>query len=238
MEKAYIDIIDKIYKKTETLEISFFENNKLEGEYKKYNKNGNLSIIYVCQNNNIIEFKQYYNENLLKHSFCKNNLNSIDIHNGQHLIYNKKGGLKISCFYLNNKLEGEYKIYYQNGNISTVYVCHNNNIIEYKKYYKNAALHIHHYNKNSIKNGTYKEYSKNNKLLFYNYYINDQLIIKNFKFKIEFALLRFKDILKGKIRKPRYELLDKYFIQDISNIIGSYLFALSSLNITEKRILY
>jgi hypothetical protein len=113
---------------------------------------------------------------------------------------------------------GKYKDYDENGLLIRCYCC------EHGKYY-----------------GKFKEYDENEQLLYYSYYYknnkNRQLVIKNFEFKNEFALLKFKDILKNKVRKTRYKLLDEYFISDISNIIASYIFTLSKLNPNKKRIL-
>jgi hypothetical protein len=127
--------------------------------------------------------------------------------------YYENGQLFIHCFCKDNKMNGEYKLHYKNGQISQ------------HAFYKDNKI-----------DGEYKIYSKNNELIRYEYYIDDMSIV-NLNFKIKFALLKFKDILKSKIRKPIYNELDKIYIKDISNIIGSYLFTLSKYNNINKRIL-
>jgi hypothetical protein len=83
-------------------------------------------------------------------------------------------------------------------------------------------------------NGEYKVYNNNNRLIEYVYFIDNTFII-NLNFKIKYALLKFKDILKSKIRKSIYNELDKIYIKDISNIISSYLFTLSKIKFKWKK---
>jgi hypothetical protein len=106
----------------------------------------------------------------------------------------------------------------------------------HKEYYENGQLDIDAFYKNNKREGEFKIYDEEGKIWHYSYYIKGEKIIEEFNFKIRFALLKFKDILKIKVRKPIYNELDKYNIKDISNIIGSYLFTLSKLNLNGKRV--
>jgi hypothetical protein len=134
-------------------------------------------------------------------------------------------------------VDGEYKLYYGNNEQLFKHCFYKNDKLygEYKFYYHNAQLYIKCFYKDDKINGEYKIYDKNGQLINCKYYIDD--ILYKFNFKIKFALLKFKDILKSKIRKPKYKVLDQFFVKDISNIIGSYLFTLSKHNKTNKRIL-
>jgi hypothetical protein len=192
----------------------FYKGSKLHGEYKLYYENGKLQIdSFYKDGKKDGKYKYYYtNEKLQIHCFFKD-----DKKNGEYKEYYDNGQLYSHCFFKDDKKNGQYKSYRDNGQL-----------FEYKNY-KNYKL-----------NGKYKKYYENI-LVSYNYYINNNPIIDNFidnfNFKIEFALLRFRDVLKSKVRKPKYELLDKYFIKDISNIIATYLFTMSSLNPNGNRIL-
>jgi hypothetical protein len=179
------------------------------------------------------EFKQYYdNGQLYVHYYKINNKKE-----GEYKEYYLNGHLYIHCFYKNDKQQ-EHKQYNFDGYPIIHYFCNKNQQIEgkIKMYYKNGKLYTYSSIKNNNREAKFKEYDIKGQLKKYEYYINGCLITK-FNFEIEFALLKFKDIFKSKYRKPRYELLDKYFIKDISNIIGTYLFTLSNLNPNGKRIL-
>jgi antitoxin component YwqK of YwqJK toxin-antitoxin module len=157
------------------------------------------------------EYKNYYkNKQLCEHCYYKNN--KMD---GKYKRYNEEGEIIYECFYKNGKKEGECKRYIEN---------------------ENKKIYIHYFYKNGKIEGKCKYY-ENEILEYYSYHINNILIIDNFNFKIQFPLLKFRDILKSRYRKPIYKLLDKFFIPDISNIVGSYLFTLSKYNETNKRIL-
>jgi hypothetical protein len=160
----------------------------------------------------------------------------IKIKEGEYKEYYENGNLKIHCFYKDDKLEGEYREYFENKNLHLHCFYKDNKLEgEYKEYFENKNLHLHLFYKNNLLNGKHKQYFDYDSQLC-KYYINGQIIIKYFKFKTEFALLKFKNVLNSKIRKPRYKLLDRHFIPDISDIIGTYLFTLSKYNFTGKRI--
>jgi hypothetical protein len=158
--------------------------------------------------------------------------------NSKHTIYTTNGHL-YNCFYKDNKKEGECKEYFSNGQLSKHFFYKDNKIDgECKEYFSNGQLNVHCFYKNDKKEGEYKfYYCENREIYKYNYYINDKIIVNNFNFKIKFALLKFKDILKTRYRKLIYNELDKYNIRDISDIIGSYIFTLSKYNKINKRIL-
>jgi hypothetical protein len=163
--------------------------------------------------------------------------------------YYYNGALKCHYHKIDNKIEGEYKQYnniekYDNNRQlffhHYLYSCHfyKNHKLEgkHKIYHQSGELDIYSFYKNNKREGKSKTFYREDVILFY--YIDDKMITCKFNFEIEFALLKFKDILKSKVRKPVYEKLDKYFIKDISNIVGTYLFTMSNLNPNGKRILF
>jgi antitoxin component YwqK of YwqJK toxin-antitoxin module len=181
--------------------------------------------------------EEYENDKLINKPEIEfnDNYNNYDI---------EKGFLDSKKF--NYRPDGEYKRYYYHENenkyhekkvIEHYFYKNNKREGEYIKYYENKQVKISCYYNNDKLQGEYKYYLHNNKLITYSYYINDKMIIHKMKFNNIYALLKFKDILKSKYRKPIYKLLDNYFISDLSDIISSYLFTLSNLNKTNKRIL-
>jgi hypothetical protein len=179
------------------------------------------------------EHKTYHNNaELYQHFYIKNNEKE-----GEYKQYHDNEKLEINCFYKNDKIDGEYKSYYNNGQLHKYcFYKDKKKNGEYKQYYTEKRLFMKCFHKNDKIEGECKKYYGNNILLEHEYYINDIFIV-NLNFKMVFALLKFKDILKSRYRKPIYKKLDKMYINDISNIIGSYLFTLSKLNNRGKRIL-
>jgi antitoxin component YwqK of YwqJK toxin-antitoxin module len=184
----------------------------------------------------IIEDKIYYlNGELYQHYFLKNGkkdglFKEYDNHLNK-LIY--------ECYYKNDKRHGEYKLYDDTeGKLNRHFFYKDGKKDgKYKHYYQNEQLFICCFYKNDKINGEYKLYNKRRELTEYTYFIDDYIVTDKFNFKIKFALLKFRDILKNKVRKPIYNELDKYNIKDISNIIGLYLFTISNININGNRIL-
>jgi hypothetical protein len=155
----------------------------------------------------------------------------------EHKTYHINNKLKSHYFTKNNVKEGEYKIYWINGQLQYFYF-YKNNLKNGKSisYYQDGELLVYGYYKNDKFVGKLKTFHNTGMLCEYRYIFSFNKFI-NINFKIEFILLKLKDILKSKYKKPRYELLDKYFIKDITNIISSYVFTLSKLNTNCKRIL-
>jgi antitoxin component YwqK of YwqJK toxin-antitoxin module len=219
----------KTYYDNKQLHIHSYKN-KRGPEYIEYYPNGNVYIHAYNYNfdNDNLECKAYREDSILiEHGFYKSNNRK----HGEYKQYSK-GKLFQHCFYKNNQKHGEYKQYSSNNQLEYHCLYENDRITKYKKYRDGKIYENCLYNNGNL-DGIHKYY-ENGILNRYRYYIDNKLICE-LNFKITFALLKFKDRLKSKVRKPKYELLDKYFISDISNIIISYMYTLSSLNIKGKR---
>jgi antitoxin component YwqK of YwqJK toxin-antitoxin module len=191
------------------LKTHYYKNEKNEfiGKYTKYFENGKLKIESFYKNNKLEgTYKQYYQD----------------------------GELKIECFYKNNNLEGTYKTYYENGKLRELYFFkdHTKQGIGKSYYPDNNELEYQCFYKNNLPDGLFKYLCKQHGITTFAYYIHDngKGQVKDLFFKNIFALLKFKDILKTRYRRPIYLEIDKFFIQDISDIIGSYLFTVSKFN--------
>ena len=78
---------------------------------------------------------------------------------GEYKIYYNNGQLYIHAFYPNDNIHGEFKSYYENGQL-WVHAFYQNGKRhgEYKSYYRSGKLHINASFKNGKLYGVYKEY--------------------------------------------------------------------------------
>ena len=104
------------------------------GYYKKYDKFGLIDHL----------LEEYYHINGKKEGkyvkYFDIKLNDI-LFNVNNNIKNIENNIKIEAYYINNKLNGEYKSFYSNGNIEEIcYYQNNNRIGEHKRYSKHGTL--------------------------------------------------------------------------------------------------
>ena len=125
------------------------------------------------KSNNIKDYDNYTHYCTIK-SFNKNDFSNpmifkfniiIDENNckylhGPFIICLKNNSLKIEGTYKNGNLDGEYKHYYENGQICKYCFYKNGNLDgEYKRYYENGQIYVHKFYKNGEINGEYKYYN-------------------------------------------------------------------------------
>ncbi len=107
MSNTYTGIV-RTYNGTILREKYFQLNNKKEGEYIEYYKNGN--IYRVCN----------YTDGKL---------------NGTYKIYYESGQLKAICNHIDGKINGKYKQYQANGELFCIYEYDNHKIIKTTNYF-------------------------------------------------------------------------------------------------------
>jgi len=107
----------------------FINDNKIEGEYKKYYPSG--ALLKIC---NYIDGKR----------------------NGEYRAYTKNGQLLEERNYINNKLEGEYKFYHNEKLDMTCHYSDNKKNGKYISYYNNGKHHIECNYINDCIDGEYK----------------------------------------------------------------------------------
>ena len=168
----------------------FYNAGKLEGVFKRYNPGGKIIERSTYKNDKLNGISEIYNPGktyFKKMSTYKNNkLNGIsevymnikgeeklassvsyknDKQNGTFKRYYENGKLHIISKYKNGKKVGTYKVYYENGQLDQDENYKNGRIDGIRKiYYENGKLHIISKHKKDIRNGTYKVYYENGQL--------------------------------------------------------------------------
>lgn len=128
----------KEYYKGSLIEHSFYKDDKVEGEYKRYYLSGNFSRHCYCKGGKIEGEDKFYYDNMV---------------------------IKEHSFYKDCKLEGDYKEHFYNGKLSKHHHFKNNKLEgEYKEYYYDGNLKKHCYYKDGKLDGEFKIYSEDGKL--------------------------------------------------------------------------
>ncbi len=87
-----------------------------------------------------------------------------------------KAKIYYEFFIFNGKKEGEYKYYYKNGQLASIYNYKNDNLEgERKTHYDNGQLYVVSNYVNNHKEGKYKRYSDNGQLKTICNYKNDTI---------------------------------------------------------------
>jgi antitoxin component YwqK of YwqJK toxin-antitoxin module len=160
-------------------------NDQLNGEYKEYDKDGNLIILTNYKDGKLDgEYKKFY--------YAK-----FDEEDNLHRFY--EGKLDFQCFYKNDKLEGEYKSFHMNGQLSTQeYYKDGKEEGEHKEWYKNGQLRRKCYYKNGKIDGLEQEFYDNGNLKKQAFYKNNNLGVyqefhKNLVLKLQAILTKTDD---------------------------------------------
>ncbi len=178
----------------------YYINDKKNGIYKKYDKNGNLEMKckYIDDKKNGYCKEFYKNKSLYKkYNYIDDKKEGIykeydrngrlithynyenDKKNGFYKYYDygfKKSGykyIKYSGYYVDDKLEGIYTGYYDNGNLALIRIYKNGNINGYVScFYHNGQLSNDIYYDNGNVDGVSTSYRYNGDLLEIEYYDN------------------------------------------------------------------
>ena len=136
------------YFRPEKLKEEYFElNGKIEGPYKSYDIEGNLTtfcyyidgkkngICYDYIGGNPVSITYFVNDNLEGESigyFNNGSISSITNYknnrkHGPSITYYSNGNIKSTCIYTNHRQSGEYTFYYQDGTIKDYFDYRNYN---------------------------------------------------------------------------------------------------------------
>lgn len=214
-------------------EENFNNDGKLNGIYKYYAENGQVTEEYIYKNDVLTDYKQYNdkgeklgegnrekkrievkmyypNGNIKKSGMLENNKAT-----GEWLFYNYHGILTSKYSYLNGEYEGMGYEYFNNGKVKNE-LNYKEGKAEgcYKEYYINGNLSQTGAYKNDEKDGYWLEYNINNTLVSSNYYKNGKQIgeqkyytAKNSIDRIEYVdqnELLYKTVYFDTLNKPNY----------------------------------
>jgi antitoxin component YwqK of YwqJK toxin-antitoxin module len=203
-----------------------YKNEKQIGNWKSYHKNGQISSEYSYDDGmRDKEYISYYKDGSVKRKVEKSgdfyvrrsyyesgNLKTQSlIENGYYKEYLENGALIIEANYKTNELDGEWKRYYENGNIEWV-VTYTDGYRSggYKHFFENGNLKLEGENKFDKKNGEEKRYDENNNLEWKGYYSNNKFAKSWVKYNT-----KGKKIEKVKVKNDSTVLnLDKIKVPD------------------------
>ncbi len=202
-------------------------NGKKEGPYKKYE----CGILTVACNyvNDMLEgeYKQYYPDGQLSmvHNYVNNKINGVSIHyfrsgqvatrshrinnslEGETIIYYDNGLPKTICNYKNGDLDGEFKYYDYNGQLKATYTyirdaIYKSQKVGEEKHYDNGQLslictHVLDKDNNSNLEGAFIEYHYNGKVKTSSTYVNNKLHGEYKKYDEEGILVEHCEYING-----------------------------------------
>ncbi len=181
-----------------------YVNDMLEGEYKQYYPDGQISMVHNYVNNKIHgESIHYFRSGKVSTRSHRIN-NSLE---GETIIYYDNGQPKTICNYKNGDLDGEFKYYDYNGQLKATYTYIRDSIyksqkVGEEKHYDNGQLSFictHALNKDNISNleGSCIEYYYNGKVKTSSTYVNNKLHGEYKKYDEEGHLVEHCEYING-----------------------------------------
>lgn len=172
-------------------EYGFYKDSKLEGEYTAWHPNGNVHVECFYQDGKIRgEYQEWYTNGELCCQYFYNEFGQIEgrclnfrangvgykmygFKKGKlHGIYQYLGNCKITCWYKNGQLHGEYKEWWSNMQLRKhCWYKNGQRIGEYKEWYRKNQLKKHcWYNDTGKKHGEYKKWYEDGLLKIHCFY--------------------------------------------------------------------
>jgi uncharacterized protein len=159
----------KLYYKTGALKSTrVLANGEGEGTFEEFYENGGLKSKVVYSNHTPIESTSYNeNEDLTEKDFLRN-----DSVVKQRWYYNEKNVLSSKGTYIDEKKEGAYYYYFENGKPRILEQYLHDELQLEKKWYENGVIKWQYNYRSNAKHGTALEYYDNGKLRLSQQYEN------------------------------------------------------------------
>jgi antitoxin component YwqK of YwqJK toxin-antitoxin module len=162
--------IEKVFKYINTKPVlikeSSYKYDKLDGEYKEWYENGRIKL--KCNYKRAIGYKPEFNGGY-NWWFMNEKVGAkeyiIQQLDGEYKMWYENGQIQKKCNFIKERLEGEYKKWHENGKIKEICNYKNGYIEgEYKEWDENGKIKIICNYKNEVLEGEYKEWDDQGRL--------------------------------------------------------------------------